>query len=110
MEKKELKRIGELTPEALEALKANTPGRIYLVEVTDEEAIHCLYIRRPDFDTLKAVSKVGKTDELESSRVFLSNCRVAGSEAVLQDGVLLVAAASAVGELLTSAKAILKNV
>lgn len=110
MDKTQPQRVGELTPDALDALKAKTPSRIYLIEVTDGDTIHCLYLRRPDFDTLKAVSRVAKTDELESSRVLLANCRVAGSEAILQDGVLIVAAASAIGELITSAKATLKNV
>lgn len=108
--KTEQKRIGELTPEALEALKTKTRGRVYLVEITDEDEVHCLYLRRPDFNVLKAVSAMSKTDELESSLVFLRNCRVAGSDAVLEDGVLALAAAQAAASLLTSAKASLKNV
>lgn len=102
-------RIGELTPEALVELKSKY-RRISLIEVEDGEEIHCIYLRRPDFNTIKAVSKVAKDDPVESSRIFLVNCKVAGSEAVLKDGVLMMAAANAAGELLHSVKAHLKNV
>ena len=103
------KRIGELSPEALDELKTKY-SRIYLIEVEDESETHCLYLRRPDFNTIKAVSKVAKDDPVESSRIFVVNCKVAGSDAVLEDGVLLMAAANASSELLNSVKARLKNV
>lgn len=103
-------RIGELTPEALEALKSKNQGRIYLIELEDDGVTHCLYLRRPDFDTLRAISKVASSDAIESARILLVNCKVAGSDAVLNDGVLMMAAATASGELLTSVKARLKNV
>lgn len=103
------KRIGELPQEALYELKTKY-SRIYLIEVEDESETHCLYLRRPDFNTIKAVGKVAKDDPVESSRILLVNCKVAGSDAVLEDGVLLMAAGNASSELLISAKAHLKNV
>lgn len=103
------KRIGELSQEALDQLKEKY-SRIYLIEVEDESETHCLYLRRPDFNTIKAVGKVAKDDPLESSRILLVNCKVAGSDTVLEDGVLLMAAGNASSELLISAKAHLKNV
>ena len=81
-----------------------------VVEVEDDGDTYCIYLKRPDFATLKAVTKVAKTDELEGTKIFLQNCMVAGTQEVLEDGVLLVAAASAASSLLTSAKSVLKNV
>lgn len=101
-------RIGEASPEELLVLKNKYP-RVKLVEVEDEGDIYCLYLRRPDFEVLKAVTKLAKTDELEATKYFLKNCVVAGAQEVLEDGVLLVAAASAASALLTQAKASLKN-
>ena len=102
-------RIGEVSPEELLKLKAQH-GKVKLVEVEDEDAVYCIYLKRPDFPTLKAVQKVAKSDELEGTKVFLQNCLVEGAKEVMEDGVLLVAAASAASSLLTSAKATLKNV
>ena len=104
----EQKRIGEVSPEELLTLKGKY-GKVKMVEVEDEDAIYCIYLKRPDFATLKAVTKIAKTDELEGTKIFLQNCMVAGAQEVLEDGVLLVAAASAASSLLTSAKATLKN-
>ena len=105
----EQKRIGEASPEELLTLKGKY-GKVKMVEVEDEDAIYCIYLKRPDFETLKAVTKVSKTDELEGTKVFIRNCMVGGASEVLDDAVLLVAAASAASSLLTSAKAVLKNV
>lgn len=106
----EQKRIGEASPEEFLTLKGKY-GKVKMVEVEDEDedAIYCIYLKRPDFATLKAVTKIAKTDELEGTKIFLQNCMVAGAQEVLEDGVLLVAAASAASSLLTSAKATLKN-
>ena len=104
----EQKRIGEASPEELLTLKGKY-GKVKMVEVEDEDTIYCIYLTRPDFATLKAVTKVAKTDELEGTKIFLQNCMVAGAQEVLEDGVLLVAAASAASSLLTSAKATIKN-
>ena len=101
-------RIGEVSPEELLKLRAKH-GKVKLVEAEDEDAIYCIYLKRPYFATLKAVTKIAKTDELEGTKIFLQNCMVAGAQEVLEDGVLLVAAASAASSLLTSAKATLKN-
>ncbi len=105
----EQKRIGEASPEELLTLKGKY-GKVKMVEVEDEDTIYCIYLKRPDFETLKAVTKVSKTDELEGTKVFIRNCMVGGAAEVLDDAVLLVAAASAASSLLTSAKAVLKNV
>lgn len=102
-------RIGEVSPEELLKLKAKH-GKVKLVEVEDEDAVYCIYLKRPDFSTIKAVQKVVKSDELEGSKVFLKNCLVEGAKEVMEDGVLLMAAATAATDLLTSAKAVLKNV
>ena len=104
----EQKRIGEASPEELLTLKGKY-GKVKMVEVEDEDAIYCIYLKRPDFETLKAVTKVSKTDELEGTKIFIRNCMVGGASVVLDDAVLLVAAASAASSLLTSAKATLKN-
>ena len=104
----EQKRIGEASPEELLTLKGKY-GKVKMVEVEDEDTIYFIYLKRPDFATLKAGTKVAKTDELEGTKIFLQNCMVAGAQEVLEDGVLLVAAASAASSLLTSAKATLKN-
>lgn len=102
-------RIGEISPEELLKLKAKH-GKVKLVEVEDEDAVYCIYVKRPDFSTIKAVHKVSKTDEVEGTKIFLQNCIVEGAKEVMEDGVLLMAASSAASSLITSAKAVLKNV
>ncbi len=104
------KRIGEASPEELITMKGKY-GKIKVVEVEveDDGDTYCIYLKRPDFETLKAVTKVSKTDELEGTKVFVRNCMVGGAREVIDDAVLLVAAASAASSLLTSAKATLKN-
>lgn len=71
----EQKRIGEASPEELLTLKGKY-GKVKMVEVEDEDTIYYIYLKRPDFATLKAVTKVAKTDEL---RVRRSSCRTVWS-------------------------------
>lgn len=103
------KRIGEASPEELLTMKGKY-GKIKVVEVEDDGDTYFIYLKRPDFETLKAVTKVSKTDELEGTKIFVRNCMVGGAAEVLDDAVLLVSAASAASSLLTSAKSVLKNV
>lgn len=102
------KYIGEVSPEELDKLKAKY-GKVKIVDVEDEEEVYRIYLKRPDFETIKAVNKIAKSDDLEASKIFLRNCMVEGAKEVLEDGVLFVAASSAASELLTSTKATLKN-
>ena len=92
------KRIGEASPEELLTMQGKY-GKIKVVEVEDDGDTYCIYLKRPDFETLKAVTKVSKTDELEGTKVFIRNCMVGGAAEVLDDAVLLVAAASAASSL-----------
>ena len=102
------KYIGEVSPEELDKLKVKY-GKIKIVDVEDEDEVYRIYLKRPDFETIKAVNKIAKSDDLEASKIFLRNCMVEGAKEVLEDGVLFVAASSAASELLTSTKATLKN-
>ena len=109
MSKEAIPAIGELDAKSIEALKAKH-GRIYEIRLDDSGETHVAYFRRPDMQTLTAMSKVSKTDEIRASMVLLDECFVDGSMAVKHDTALFMAAVGELGKVITSVKAEIKNV
>ena len=64
---------GGVTPEQVEAWK-NKHRKVYRVDIVDGADTHIGYFKRPDFATIKAITKVAKTDEVEAGKVMFNNC------------------------------------
>lgn len=109
MSKETTQAIGQLDAERIEALKRKH-GRIYEVLLDDGHERHVAYFHRPDMQTLTAMTKLAKTDEIRASQVLLEECFVEGSQAVKHDTALFMAAVGELGKVLTSVRAEIKNV
>ena len=67
------------------------------------------YFRRPDFQTVKAITKISKTDEVEAGKVMFDNCWLGGSEQLRKDAVLFMAVQAQLGKMLNGCMGSLKN-
>lgn len=83
--------------------------KIYRVDIVDGEETHIGYFKRPDFATIKAVTKLAKSDEVEAGKVMFDNCRLGGSEELREDAVLFMAVQAQLGKLLNGCMGSLKN-
>lgn len=99
---------GGVTEQQIEAWKRQH-RRICRVDVVDGADTHIGYFKRPDFATVKAATKLAKTDEVESGKVMFKNCFLGGSEWLEQDTVLFMEVQKQLGTLLNSCMSSLKN-
>ncbi len=84
-------------------------GRVVRIEVEDDGDLHVGYFHRPKLETMAAVNKVAKTDEVKSSQVMFDNCWLGGSDALREDAILFLEATKQLGVMLNSCKSKLKN-
>lgn len=104
------KQAGKLTAEEVSKLK-NKHGRIYEVEVqsdTDGETFTA-YFRRPTMDTLAAVSKLAKTNEIMAGKALVENCFVGGADEVKTDPALFLAVVGQLSGIFGRVRATIKN-
>lgn len=99
---------GTLTEQEIAKLKARH-GRIYVVEVEDDDETYVAYFKRPDMSTLAAMTKMAKSDDIQAGKILVENCFVGGSEAVKTDPALFVATVGQLGHVVGSVKARIKN-
>lgn len=99
---------GCVTPEQVESWK-NKHRKVYRVDIVDGEDTHIGYFKRPDFATIKAITKVSKTDEVEAGKVMFDNCWLGGSEDLKNDAVLFMAVQVQLGKLVNGCMGSLKN-
>lgn len=99
---------GGVTPEQVDAWKRQH-RKVYRVDVVDDGDTHIGYFKRPDFATIKAVTKLAKSDEVEAGKVMFNNCRLGGSEELGKDAVLFMAVQVQLGKLLNGCMSSLKN-
>ncbi len=64
---------GNLTEEQVAAFKAQH-RKSFAIEIKDGDEVHIGYFKRPTLETLKAVTKVARTDEVEAGKVMFDNC------------------------------------
>ena len=84
-------------------------GKVIRIDVTDDKDLHVGYFKRPGVDTLRAVTKVAKTDEIAAAETLAKNCWLGGSEAMLTDGVLFTETQQQLAKMLQSCHGSLKN-
>lgn len=112
--KKEEKKVtgktydGGVADEKIQSWK-NVHRRVVRIDIVDGEDLHVVYFKRPSIETMSAVTKISKTDEVKGSTTLYDNCFLGGSEEVRNDAILFAAAAKHLGELFNSCVSSLKN-
>ncbi len=81
---------GNLTEEQVAAFKAQH-RKSFAIEIKDGDEVHIGYFKRPTLETLKAVTKVARTDEVEAGKVMFDNCWLGGSKELRTDALLFMA-------------------
>lgn len=99
---------GGVTEEQVRAWKCKY-GKIVRIEVVDDADVHIGYFHRPRIETMAAVTKIAKTDELKSSETMFDNCWLGGSQAMRNDAILFLEATKQLGVMLSSCRSSLKN-
>ncbi|MBQ8282411.1 MAG: hypothetical protein IJZ01_02410 [Paraprevotella sp.] len=84
-------------------------GKVVRIEINDGDDCHIGYFHRPNLETMSAVAKIAKTDELKSSEVIFDNCWLGGSPSIRHDAVLFIEATKQLGAMLNSCRSTLKN-
>ena len=64
---------GGITPEQVAQMKAKH-RKAFRIDIVDGADTHVGYFKRPDFDTIKAVTKVSKVDEVEAGKIMFDKC------------------------------------
>lgn len=78
---------GGVTEEAVQSWKARY-RKVYQIVVTDGEDKYYGFFRRPDMETMSAVSKISKSDEVKGLAALFDNCWL-GGDAMLQEDFFL---------------------
>ncbi len=99
---------GDMTEEKIAQLKAKH-RKMFRVDIVEGEETHIGYFKRPDFATIKAVTKLAKTDEVEAGKVMFDNCWLGGSEELRTDAVLFMAVQVQLGKVLNGCMGSIKN-
>lgn len=84
-------------------------GKVVRIDVVDGDELHIGYFHRPKLDTMSAVSKIGKTDEMKSAEVMFDNCWLGGSKALREDAILFLETTKQLGSMFNRCMSSLKN-
>ena len=104
--------IGYLDDAALEVLKTSHKVKfIHEVLTIDEEGnSHVTYFKKPTLDGIQLLASYAKKErEMDGLKVLFNSCRLAGSEEVLIDDEMLVAAYTALATIFKRREAIVKK-
>ncbi len=99
---------GGVTDAQIEAWKGKHK-KVARVDIVDGADTHIGYFKRPDFATVKAITKLSKTDEVEAGKVLFDNCWLGGSAELRTDAVLFMAVQAQLGGLINGCMGSLKN-
>lgn len=99
---------GGVTEEKINQWKTRH-GKVIRIDVTDGQDLHVGYFHRPNMETMRAVGKIAKTDEMQAGEVLFKNCWLGGSEALAQDAILFMEVQKQLGTMLNSCRSSLKN-
>lgn len=87
----------------------NEYRKVYAIEVEDEDELYIGYFRRPNLETLSAVNKIAKTDEIKSTTIMFENCWLGGEPVIKTDTLVRMAAIKQLGEMFNRVMGTLKN-
>ncbi len=99
---------GGISPEQVEEMKKKH-RKVFRVDIVDGEDTHVGYFKRPDFETIKTITKLGKVDEVAAGKVMMDNCWLGGSEELRTDAVLFMAVQVQLGKMVNGCMGSLKN-
>lgn len=99
---------GGIGPEQVEQFKRKH-RKAFRVDIVDGADTHVGYFKRPDFDTIKTVTKMAKVDEVEAGKVMFDKCWLGGSEELRSDAVLFMAVQIQLAKVLNGCMGSLKN-
>ncbi len=99
---------GDLSEEQVAAFKAKH-RKSFAIEIADGDEVHIGYFNRPTLETLKAVTKVARNDEVEAGKVMFDNCWLGGSADLRTDALLFMAVQKKLGEVLNGFRGVIKN-
>lgn len=105
MDKKE---AGLITEETIQMWRAKY-RKISEVIIEDGDDKFVCYFRRPDMDTMSAVTKLSKTDEVKAANILFDNCWLGGDQMIKEDAVLKMSAISQLNKIMTVQTVTLKN-
>lgn len=83
--------------------------KVSSITVQDDDECYTGFFRRPDMNTISAVSKLSKTDEVKAANALFENCWLGGDEMMREDAIVRMAAIGKLQELLNAGVASLKN-
>jgi len=99
---------GGITQEQI-AMWKNQHRKVSEISVIDEGEKHVGYFHRPSMETMSAVNKIGKTDEVKAANILFDNCWLGGSQTMKEDAVVKMAAIGKLNELMNISTAEIKN-
>lgn len=99
---------GGVTEEQINKWK-NVHKHVIRIDVTDGDDLHVAYFKRPSLETMSAVTKVSKSDEVKSASVLYDNCFLGGDTEMREDALLFMAATTQLGNMFNSCLGSLKN-
>ncbi|MDR2131019.1 MAG: hypothetical protein LBP56_07655 [Odoribacteraceae bacterium] len=99
---------GGVTGEQVKAWKGEY-RKVHVIEVEDDGELFVGYFRRPSMETLSAVTRLSKADEVKGSGVLFDNCWLGGSPVMKSDAVVYLAALRQLGAMLEGTVSALKN-
>lgn len=99
---------GGVTEEQIQAWKAKH-GKVIRIDVIDDGDLHVGYFHRPRLETMSAVAKITKTDEIKGSETLFDNCWLGGSTAIRHDAILFMEAGKQLAAMLSSCRSSIKN-
>jgi hypothetical protein len=102
-------RDGGVTEEQVKAWKGEH-RKVYAIEVEDDGELFVGYFRRPNMETMAAVNKLAKTDEVRGSSILFDNCWLGGDPLVKSDTIVRMAAIGQLAEMFNRVVGTLKNV
>jgi len=99
---------GGITPEQIATWKAKH-RKVSEISVVDDGEKHIGYFHRPSMETMSAVNKIGKTDEVKAANILFDNCWLGGSQTMKEEAVVKMAAIGKLNELMNINTAEIKN-
>lgn len=83
--------------------------KVHAIEVEDGDELYIGYFHRPSMETMSAVNKLAKADEVKSTTTMFDNCWLGGEPVMKTDTLVRMAAIKQLGEMFNRVVGTLKN-
>lgn len=99
---------GGITPEQIGRWKAQH-RKVYEITLDDDGELLSGYFHRPDMETMTAVTKLTKTDEIKGAEALFANCWLGGAQLIQEEATLKFATLAELNKVLKVTRAEIKN-